>query len=125
MGNVRLQLWRRGATKGTSGRAAEKAHKERLSLLRGLEKTVDVQVASWGTSRSKFPGEVAEVGLRVKTGSVPVVAAILKHWIDTEMIEDVRIRAHDGTEVSFRRFSAKEIESMISTVARPRPRSQG
>lgn len=114
--NVRLLLWRRGASKGGSGTAAVRAHKERASLLRGLEKTVDVKVVSWGQVRSRHPSEVVEIVLALAPVVIPAVAGIIKHWIDSGKMEDVKVKK-GGTEISFGKATPRQIENTLKALS--------
>ncbi len=117
MPNVKLEVWRRGGLKGGSGPAAVRAHKERASLLRALEKTVDVKVTQWGRARYRQPSEVVEIVLALAPVVVPAVAGIIKHWIDSGRMDDVRVTKKDGTEISFGKATPKQIENTLRSLS--------
>ena len=115
MANVTLKVWRRDAYKRRSGPAALRAHKERASLLRGLEKMVEVKVVSWGRARYRDPREYVEVVIALAPVVIPALAGIIKYWIDSGRMEDVRVKK-GGTEVSFGKATPKQIENTLRSV---------
>lgn len=130
MALVRIQLWRRGASKGASGPQAETAHGERAILVHGLQQALSLRVPDWGQTDDTAPHEVVEIALALAPVVIPAVATIVSAWIANRRLEDVRVRVPGGGYVSVGKGSARQVERLLrlaSTTGRkvaPKSRSK-
>jgi hypothetical protein len=113
MAQTRVQLWRRGATQGTTGAEAESAHKDRAVLIHGLQQALSIRIPDWGHTDDKQPHEVVEIIIALAPIVIPAMAAVVKYWISSRQLEDVRIKVPNGTYVSVGKGSIRQIERTL------------
>jgi len=77
---------------GNNRAEAESAHKDRAVLIHGLQQALSIRIPDWGHTDDKQPHEVVEIVIALAPIVIPVGAAVVKHWISSRQLEDVRIK---------------------------------
>ena len=113
---ITLEFWRIGAEAGTSGEAAVKAHRERAKLLHAMKEALGIENINLEAADAEHPSEIVEVIIALTPVVVPALATLIKLWIDSKRLENVRIVGDNGTIVEIGSGTTEQIASLLQSV---------
>lgn len=111
--DIKLRIERNWAQRFEDEKSRKALHAQRARLIHGLVDALDLEVKDWGETDAAYPREVVEIIVALGSAGVSTaVVSVVRAWLDRDKIKDVRIVMPDGTNVSLRGASARDVEAI-------------
>ena len=99
----------------TEGRKAR--HIQRAQLLHGLVAALDLEVKEWGETDALYPREIVEIVIALGSAGVfTAMVAVFQSWLARDKIKEIEIVKPDGTLVSVRGATARDLEAILNSL---------